>query len=383
MGITERQLEAAKRWKAAVAGDKRSQFWVAEQVEFSDLPSQITPLIRRTLVDNYKQVPTVWDQWTTKYLANSIDVDEQINTFNLLDQSGIPGVNGGDTFTAGALPRIAFGQKYPEIGMVGSSKTIRVSPFGEAFTQTWATVVNTRGQSVRVFDEAIKAFATHAAAVPDVASQSLLLSGGAINSAIPTATGIGGNHQNTDPALTSIFDIWAAVRQAQTFYIDSVNVFFTKFALVVAPQQVANAKRVLSTTEITSVGATAARAPMYSQKVDLGAEIEVVPARFFTAPNLGGATLGGNAWFLVPIEGSPKPSAFTAFLDGYENPQYFVKSANAETLGGNDSPILDGDFDSDGISSKVRHTVGAALGWTEGLVYSAGTGTGLTTFNIP
>jgi hypothetical protein len=383
--ISEKQLEAAKRWKGAAAGNKRDQFWVAEEVEFGDLPSQITPLIRRTLVDNYKQVDTTWDKFTTKYLANSIDVDEQIMTFNILDQTGIAGTNAGDSFIAGGLPRIQFGQKYQEIGMVGSNKLIRVSPFGEAFTETWATVVNTRGQSVRVFDQAIKAFGQHAAATPDIAAQSLLLSGSAINAVTfaGATTGVGGNHLNTDPALTSIFDIWAAVRQAQTFYIDQVNVFFDKFALVVAPSQVANAKRVLSTTEITSVGATAARAPLYSQKIDLGAEIEVVGARFFTAANLGGAALGSTAWFLVPISGGPKPSLFTGFLDGYEVPQYFVKTSNATTLDGGDSPYLDGDFDSDGISSKVRHVTGAAAGWTEGIIYSAGTGTGLTSFNIP
>lgn len=383
MAITDRQLEAAKRWKSAVAGDKRDQFWVAEQVEFGDLPSQITPLLRRSLVDNYQQVPQVWDQWTTKYLANSIDVDEQINTFNIRDQSAIPLTNGGDPFVAGALPRIQFGQKYPEISMTGSGKTIRVSPFGEAFTETWATVVNTRGQSVKVLDEAIKAFALHAAGVPDVASQSLLLSGGAVNSAIPATTGSSGNHLNTDPKLTSIFDIYAAVRQAQTFYIDNVNVFFNKFALVTAPSNLATVRRILSTTTITSVGSTAARNPSYIQAADLGAEIIPVGARFLTAASLGGATLGSTFWALVPIEGGPKPSAFTGFLEGYENPQYFVKSSNAETLGGGDTPILDGDFDADGISSKVRFVAGAALGWTEGLVYSAGTGAGLTTFDIP
>ena len=73
--ITARQLEAAKLWMGAVAGDRRDQLELSEQVAFGDIVSQITPLIKRTLLTNYTQVPSVWDRFSTKHLVDSIDRD--------------------------------------------------------------------------------------------------------------------------------------------------------------------------------------------------------------------------------------------------------------------------------------------------------------------
>ena len=243
--ITTRQLEAAKLWQGAIAGDRRDQMELAEQVAVGDLVSQITPLIKRTLLDNYTQVPSIWDRVSAKHLVESIDRDEELMTFNTLDQSGIPLENGGNTFVPGSLPTIGLEGKYPKLGMFGASRFVRASVFGESFGAQWKTLVNTRGQSVRLFNSAIEAFGIHSRATEDVAVTRLLMTGGAINSGttqntLGLGTGSGGNHLLGDPALKSIFDIQAAVRQAQTFYLDGVNVYFDKFALMVAPAAVSN-----------------------------------------------------------------------------------------------------------------------------------------------
>ena len=384
--ITARQLEAAKLWMGAVAGDRRDQLELSEQVAFGDIVSQITPLIKRTLLTNYTQVPSVWDRFSTKHLVDSIDRDEELMTFNMLDQSGIPLENGGNTFVPGALPTIGLEGKYPKIGMTGASRFVRASVFGESFGAQWKTLVNTRGQSVTLFSEAIEAFGQHARGAEDVAATRLLMNNGAINAGttqntLGTATGNSGNHLAGDPALKSIFDIQAAVRQAQTFYIDNVNVYFDKFALVLPPAAVSNAKQVLSTKSFQSIGATSARAASYEQTLDLGATIDVVPNRFLSASALGGAA-APTAWFLIPVSGGPKPVLMTTFLRGYETPSYFMKSSNATAIGGGaDTNPYDGDFDTDSIDSKVRHVVGAAIGWKEGIIWSAGTGAGLTSAN--
>ena len=110
----------------------------------------------------------------------------------------------------------------------------------------------------------------------------------------------------------------------------------------------------------------------------MGAEIDVVPNRFLTAPSIGGAA-GATAWFLIPMSGGPKPTLLTNFLTGYETPSYFMKSSNATAIGGGSLlDPYDGDFDTDSIESKVRHVVGANIAWGEGIIWSAGTGAGLT-----
>ncbi len=377
--ITARQLEAAKLYQGALSGDRRDQHAFAEQISFSDLPTQLTPLIRRTMIDNYTQVPKVWDRFTVKKTVLSIDRDEELMSLNFLNQDNIPLSNGGEAFVPGSLPSVGPETKYPKILPQGSSKFLRASVVGEAFGIQWQSIVNSRGMNVSIIDEAVKAFAQHAAAAEDVAATKLLMLGGAINTTAigGSSSGYGGHNLAGDPRIASILDIQAAVRQAQTYFLDGVNVYFDKFALVCAPAQVSNVKQVLSSRSITSVGSTGARAVRYDQVIDLGAEIDVVPNRFLTAAALGGATLGATAWFLVPV-GGIKPTLSTNFLEGYETPSYWMKDSNAVTYGsGSDAPMLDGDFDSDSIETKVRHVVGASALWTEGIIYSAGTGAGL------
>jgi hypothetical protein len=372
--ITKRQLEAAKLYKGALAGDRRDQFKLYEQVAFSDLPSQLTPLIRRTLLDTFTQTPKVWDRFATKQLVYSIDRDEELDAFNFRDQSNIAASNLGDTFVPGGLPAVGPENQYQKIKMSGTNRFLRATTLGESFGLEWQAIVNSRGVKVNLLDEAIKAFAEHAAGAEDIAVTKQLMIGGAVNTAkMGTGTGDGGNHLASDAPIKSILDLQAGVRQGQTFFIDGVQVYFDKYALVVPPNAVSNAKQVLSSKDIRSVGATAARASTYTQTIDLGVEIDVVPNRFLSAAALGGSA-AATAWFLIPV-GGPRPTLSVNKLAGYEEPSYWLKNSNAVTYGsGSDVPILDGDFDTDSIESKVRHVVGGSTLWSEGIIWSLGTG---------
>lgn len=372
--VTTKQVEAGKLFMGALHGDRRDQVRVAEDVQFGDLPSQIVPLIRRTLIMNYAAQPSVWDQFTGVETVESIDRSEELMKANFLNQDNIPGQTFGDTFVPGGLPKVAPGTKYPTLLPQGTRKYLSATSFGEAFAIDWASIVNTRGSSINLVQEGLDAFARHAAGQEDIIATSLLFKGGALNTTTFNGnTGYGGNHLNGDAPISSILDIQAAVQQAQTFWIDYTNVYFDKFALVVAPSAVQNAKQALSSREITSVGATTARANKYKQEIDLGAEITVVGNRWLTAPNLGGSS-ATSAWFLIPT-GTQNPVLASTRLKGYEVPSFFMKSPNSTNVGGGATSYLEGDFDSDSIESKVRHVVGANSLWSQGIVYSLGTGT--------
>lgn len=372
--VSEKNVEATKLYFDALHGDRRAAFKFSEDLAVGDLPSQIVPLIRRTLLTNYSTVATVWDKFTDVQEVVSVDRYEELMKVNFLDQSNIPGSNFGDTFIPGALPTVAPGTLYPLTGLTGTSKYIKAGRVGEAFGIDWASIVNTRGANIDIIGKAIEAFAKHAAGAEDVAATRLLVTGGGINAgSFNGASGYGGNHLTSDAPLVSILDLQAAIQQAQTFWIDYTNVQFTEFALVVPPQAVANANQVLSSKEITSVGSTTARATKYKQEIDLGATVTVVGNRWLTNPSLGGS-VAQTAWFLVPIA-SENPVLSSIRLKGYEVPSYFVKSTNSTSVGGGDTGLLEGDFESDAIQSKVRHVVGGAALWTQGIVYSLGTGT--------
>lgn len=379
--VTEKNVEAAKLFEGALHGDTRAGIKLAEEIAFGDLPSQLVPLIRRTLIQDYAAQGTVWDQFTSVETVESIDRSEELMKANFLNQDNIPGQNSGEAFIPGSLPKSQSGVKPPTLLPQGTKKYISATQFAEGLAINWASIVNTRGQGLDLLQKGLQAFARHAAGTEDVAATRLLMNGGAINSTtFNGSTGYGGNHLASDAPLASILDIQAAVQQAQTFWLDYTNVYFDEFALVVAPTQVSNAKQVLSSKEITSVGATTARASKYKQEIDLGATINVVSNRWLTAPGLGGSA-AATAWFLVPT-GTLNPVLASIRLKGYEVPSFFLKAPNSQAVGGSTLGDFGADFDSDAIESKVRHIVGANALWGQGLIYSLGTGTATSTVPV-
>lgn len=378
--VSERNVEAAKLFEGALHGDRQAGVKLAEEIAFGDLPAQIVPLIRRTLVQNYGKQETVWDKFTSVEKVESIDRSEELMKANFLNQDNIPGENFGEAFVPGSLPKHTPGTKVPTLLPQGTKKYVSATSYAEGLAINWQSIVNTRGQGLNLITKGLEAFAIHASATEDVAATRLLMNGGGINaSTFNGSTGYGGNHLAGDAPLASILDIQAAVQQAQTFWLDYTNVYFDKFSLVVAPTQVSQAKQVLSSREITSVGATAARANKYKQEIDLGAEITVVGNRWLTAPGIGGSA-ASTAWFLVPT-GTLNPALASIRLDGYEVPSFFMKAPNQVAVGGSGAGS-EFDFDSDSIESKVRHVVGANALWTAGIVYSLGSGTATQTVPV-
>lgn len=67
--------------------------------------------------------------------------------------------------------------------------------------------------------------------------------------------------------------------------------------------------------------------------------------------------LGGNAtqWWLVPVPGTtPNPAIVNLFLQGYEQPQIFVKRTTT-------SAPEEGAFIDDSYETRVRHVVTGAF----------------------
>lgn len=365
----ESALAAARLWNEAKSGNARAQFAVAESISQGDFPSQIAPLIRRTLQQNFLAPDdSVYDRWTSKETVQYIDVDEQVNSYGF-SQDNVPGVNMGDTFIPGTLPNIANREKYPQLTIQASGKTKRATTFGEAFGIDWQAIVNLRGTNVNLVDDAISAFALHARNHQDAYPVAQLVNAAGIRT---DTLGTTGHAMTGNPDLTQISTIQAAIAQAQGQTIDGVPAYFQKFALLVSPAQVPIVKQTLSTVQVTQVPArtgagSTAQSVQYNQVIDLGVEIDVVPQKWITAinPSLG------KAWFLVPV-GGPRPVVTRNYLAGYETPGFWVKDGNAKNYNGGDVPFLDGDFDSDAIQTKTRWAYGASTLWNQGVIYSTG-----------
>lgn len=362
----ESVLHAAKIFKHAKEGSPKAQFEVYESIAQGDFPTLIAPTVRRTLLARYNEQPSVVDRWTQKQLVDHIGVEEEFNTY-LFNQDNIPGVNAGDDFLPGTLPRIMNREAYPQLGLSASGKKLAAYQFGEGFGIDWQSIINSRGAQVNLIDDAVEAFAIHARQHEDATPVTKLVSKAGIRTAELNAAGA--KQMTGNAKIGSILDLQAAIALAQTSTIDGVPAYFQKFALLTAPANVPLVKQALTSTTITSVPAAGARGQQFQQAIDLGADIDVIPQQWITAIN----PALSSAFFLIPVDG-PRPKVTRNYLRGYEAPGFWVKDSNARNYNGGDVPFLDGDFDSDGIATKVRHVFGSNLMWLEGMVYSDGTG---------
>ena len=67
---------------------------------------------------------------------------------------------------------------------------------------------------------------------------------------------------------------------------------------------------------------------------------------------------GNTSWYLFGSPSDGRPALELGFLEGHETPEIFMKSPNAQRVGGGEVNPFDGDFDNDSIQYKVRHVFG-------------------------
>lgn len=378
---TQKQLEAAKLWRTAegkaLTKDGRkptkreadeAKTKLAEGVAYGDLAIQLQPSLRRTLQAYYNDTPQVADSFTTEWLFEAINVDEEYNLYKF-NQDNLTGKL-GESFIPGGLPRLLPGEPYPQIGLQASGKKGRVGKAGESFGTYWETLVNTRGQAVDLIRDSLREFGTAAGNENEIQVAKLLVKAGGFATA--TGEGLNGAVALTgNPDLTDPVEMAAAIAQLQGLTIEGVEQQFSKFVVVTT---VANApairQGVAGRRIIRNPGVEAGYS--WEETVDFGAEVEVVGFSWLKAiwPGIGKGAV------IIPVAGAGQLPVLTRNrLRGYEEPSLWVKDSNARQLGGGTvDPTEEGDFDSDAVWTKVRHVNGASSLWNGSIGYTTGAG---------
>jgi hypothetical protein len=300
------RLLRAAEGKAQIPGMTRAeaQFRLAESVSTGDFPVQVAPLVRRQLQQVYQAVPKIHGEFTTRRTVQNIDVDEQVNVYTLDDQSNIPGANGGDTFIPGGLPQIGRRERYPQIGLTATGKTIRASKLGEGFGIDWESIVRLRGTNVNLISDAINAFGRHAAQQEDIdVLKQLVKSDGFSAKLTGQVNGVnGGQAMPGNPDLSDPTTIRDAINLALNTPVDGIFPNYTGFKLITTRAYAPYAKATLSTRAIINVPARTGTASAVSPSVRDAArlrrsDVDVTPWLWLSRlnPNFG------RGWMLVPV----------------------------------------------------------------------------------
>ena len=352
----DRQLEAGELYLKAMQGDRRATMTLQEGVSTSDIPSLLAPAINVQFLANYAAQPVVWDQ----IVEDVIDAPDlgtvEFGGFDF-DASDLIGIHDGDTFVGAGMPGVAEYGEYPAVNFTTETLNATLRKFGLRFRFSWEAFVKTG--NLDMLGKSIKFFSRKAAEAEDIALAKVMVSpAGVLNTAFTDVTGT--------PALT-LASLETAIGQSSSATVGGNPINPRGYTLVVPTTLEMTAKNILSITSILRTDGS----DQYTVTPNTG-NVKAVP--FWALQSVGNYTTANavdDNWILVPT-GTARPALAEVFLEGYRTPLISVKDSGHFTLGGAGVPAREGSFESDDISTRGRHAVGASIIENAGIMKSDG-----------
>ena len=346
--------EMAELADAVIQGNRVKKEIFLERLGTPDGVFAFANLTNAQLQAEYARTPSIWQKFAQRTVVQDfrniewVSLDYSFDNFKKEDK--------GVARAAGALPKVAEGEKYQAFSLSSQTQKFAVEKFGAQFGMTWEAFVNDpynvvgriptifRNAAVDTLDaNATRALFAAADGQPHLAAVS---AGDSVTSVAVKA----------DEAL-NFHSLMAARAQLKAKKDRNGNPVTTgKLILNVGPALVARAEAILNQqTYVTRTG-TATNYTELSGGVALG-DIEIVENKYlpFYAGN-------DTTWILSPAggDGGPVgPAVLQAFLAGEEEPEIRVSGLAGYTPNGNALPFTSGSFDTDTFDMRVRVVNGA------------------------
>src|SRR5690606_31161973 len=173
MKITEKQLEAARLLEAALNGDRKAGFMLAEGISTSDLPVQLTPALNKIALAGYDNEPTIWRSFASKETVQDFGLQEWYG-FTGWGDSDVGPENAGTQFISGGLPRVPEYGEYSRLRFEATEKSFRLAKSGVAVEFSWELLVDRR--NFGLIPSAFSEFGRRSAETEDHEATKVLLS---------------------------------------------------------------------------------------------------------------------------------------------------------------------------------------------------------------
>jgi len=364
------RLREASAFIADVYTGRRAGWQLREAMTTSDFPILFGDILDRQVLAEYREIIPTWEAVARRRVVRDF---RGVKLFKPL------------TGLAGRLESVGQVAEYPQDALdEQDTQTITVGKFGKRVPVSWETLVNDdldqmqaiprrmanmarRTESYMATELYVDASGPHA---------SLITVGNANRVNSTNAPGYVGAADN--PAL-SIVALGQALYVLSRQQDEDGNPIEREGAVLVVPpalEVIANNIINATTVELTTDGGTVGTTPFPERRLIaanwLSRRLRVVvnPLIPFVATSANGNT----SWFVFQAPGTDREALVMAFLRGWEDPAVFIKSANARRLGGGEIDPLDGDFDLDAVTYKVRHVIGSATVDPKAVVASNGSG---------
>ena len=317
------------------AGRKRFDRFT-EAMTTDDFPFLFGDIIDRQLLANYLEYPQTYRNFC------KVGTVSDFRTVRRLTTSGSEGV----------LPIVNEQAEYPETAIGEGRYSYAVKKYGRRIPFSWETMINDDLDALQDIPARLGRAArrTEQKFVTDLYC----------STAGPDGTFYSSGNSNivtSNPVLsTSALQTAMTILAAQTDE-DDEPIFIDAVELVVPPALEITALNIMNALEIrlqTSGGGISAQQLDAVNWMKNRVRLSVDPY----IPIVASSSNGNTSWFLFASPANGRPALEIGFLRGHTSPEIFIKSPNAQAVGGGGVSPMDGDFDTDSIQYKLRHVLG-------------------------
>lgn len=347
------RLAEAATFLSAVYNGERPLHQLREALTTSDFPYLFGDILDRQMLANYQEAPYSWSRYCKRGRVRDF---RQVKRFAL-------------TGAEGALEQVPQLTGYPAATMGDASYPYTVAKYGKIIPLSWEALIN---DDLDAFQDLPVRLGKSARRTEEKLATQLFVNTTGPHASLYTS----GTNQLTGNPVLSV----AALQTAMSYLLTQVDsdgepIVTERMILVVPPQLQVTAANILNAIQIvakTDGGGTTAQELVVGNWVKNAGIVEAVTN--FYIPLVATSSNGSTSWFLFSDPNAGRAALEMGFLIGHEQPEVFMKSANAQRVGGGAVAPTDGDFDTDAITYKVRHVVGGGRMDPKMTVASSGAG---------
>lgn len=347
------RLAEAATFMADVYNGRRPLHQLREALSTSDFPYLFGDILDRQMLANYQEAPYSWNRYCKRARVRDF---RQVKRFAL-------------TGAEGALEAIPQLTPYPAATMGDAYYYYTVAKYGKIIPLSWEAMIN---DDLGAFQDLPVRLGKSARRTEEKLATQLFVDANGPHASLYT----GGTNQITGNPVLSVNALQTAMGYLLT-QVDSDGepIVVERMTLVVPPQLQVTASNILNAIQVwakTDGGGTSAQELVVGNWVKNAGIVETVTN--FYIPLVASTANGATSWFLFSDPNAGRPALEMGFLIGHEQPEVFMKSPNAQRVGGGSVMPEDGDFDTDAITYKVRHVVGGGRMDSKMTVASSGAG---------
>lgn len=333
---------------ADVLEGRRPTYRLQEAMTTSDFPLLFGDILDRSTLQMYREWPLTWP---------SVAMRRTVRDFRTAKL--FPPPVGAD----GRLTAVGQLEEYPESKLDEQSPySLTVGKFGRQMAFSWETIVN---DDLDQFKDTPTRFAAAARRTEELGVTELYVGSAGPNSTLYTV----GNKNivNTtngaaadNPPLSILALQGAMIVLSNMKGENGQPIMRESVTLVVPPALEITALNIINALQIELTqaggvrdGGTGEQRLIVQNWMRNRLKLEVNPYIPMTA-----SSNGNTSWFLFGSPGVDRPALVAAFLRGHEEPEIFMKSPNATRVGGGAVDPMQGDFEHDAITYKIRHVLG-------------------------